>query len=530
MTVWRWIYSLVLLPALAGAELERRVALVYNAQEPASFELAEFYATQRGVPTNQICRVSVRPVETITRREFDEQIRGPVTEFLAGRPGVHYVVLMYGVPLRIENNPQLKAPVEDRPVPAHLQGNQASVESELALVRQPGAAVVGVVANPFFNSRGSFAESGLATQLVLVGRLDAPDPKIVRQMVTDALRVERVGLHGRAYFDIRSTQEPGYRQGDEWIREAYAAFREVGFECELDERPATYGVGDPVTDVAVYAGWYAHHVSGPFTRADFRFQRGAVAYHIHSSSGASLRTRTAYWAGPFLAKGAAATMGNVYEPYLTLTPRVDLFYRRLLSGAVFLEAAYASQPVLSWQTTFVGDPLYRPFGVPMDEQIARLRADGDPDLEWAYLRKVNMLLSVGERAAAEELCREQATALGSAVLWEKCGDLAWADRRGEAALAAYRAALPAGTTELRAIRVTTKLARCYVAGSEFRKALALYEELIAAYPAQANVLELYKQARQLAGQAGDPAREAAWQTRIDEWVAAAAESKRPKRD
>ena len=56
-------------------------------------------------------------------------------------------------------------------------------------------------------------------------------------------------------------------------------------------------------------------------------------------------------------------MGCVYEPYLALHAE-----RRAVSRAVqlgqftFGEAAWAAQPALSWQTTVVGDPLYRPFG------------------------------------------------------------------------------------------------------------------------------------------------------------------------
>jgi len=436
-----------------------RVAIFFNDQEPASRELAEFYAGQRGIPAERVYRLSVRPVETITRREFTEGVLTPLRSQLPA--GVEYVVLMYGVPLRIEQDPNLRDQVE---APPQFALNHASVESELAAqlldARSPAT---GVIRNPWF-------QAPAGTRPVLVGRLDGPDPATVRRMVTDALRVERFGLHGRACFDIRRIEEAGYKVGDDWIRDAAEAFREVGFETELDERPETWPVTAPLTDVAVYAGWYAHHVTGPFTREDFRFQPGALAYHIHSASGASVRTKTLYWVGPLLAKGAAATMGNVYEPYLALTPHVNVFFRRLLAGATFLEAAYASVPVLSWQTTFVGDPLYRPFSVPMDEQIARLTTAGDAALEWAYLRKVNMLLSIGRDAEGRELCRQQAVALASPVLWEKFGDLCVADRRTESAIAAYRTALDQRLADMAVVRVAGKLARLYEAGGETARA------------------------------------------------------------
>ena len=51
--------------------------------------------------------------------------------------------------------------------------------------------------------------------------------------------------------------------------------------------------------------------------------------------------------------GAAATLGNVYEPYLTLTPHLDVFHDRLCAGFTFAEASYMSQRVLSWMTTSV---------------------------------------------------------------------------------------------------------------------------------------------------------------------------------
>ena len=39
----------------------------------------------------------------------------------------------------------------------------------------------------------------------------------------------------------------------------------------------------------------------------------------------------------------------------------------------FGDAAYYAEPVLSWQTTFVGDPLYRPFALALDDDGVLLR-------------------------------------------------------------------------------------------------------------------------------------------------------------
>ena len=110
--------------------------------------------------------------------------------------------------------------------------------------------------------------------------------------------------------------------------------------------------------------------------------------------------------------------------------------------------------MVSWQTTFVGDPLYRPFAVPVDEQIERLTHDHHPDLEWAYIRKINLLLANGDTGAAEELCRTQAATLKSAPLYEKLGDLLPASQRADT----YRRAIEFAGDAFRIIRLKQKLA------------------------------------------------------------------------
>lgn len=116
-----------------------------------------------------------------------------------------------------------------------------------------------------------------------------------------------------------------------------------------------------MTDCALYFGWYAEAVAGPFTQREFRFVPGAVAVHIHSFSASTLRNENTNWVGPLVTKGAAATLGNVYEPYLGLTSHLNILSDRLLHGFTFAESAYMSVPGLSWMSVMVGDPLYRPY-------------------------------------------------------------------------------------------------------------------------------------------------------------------------
>ncbi len=115
-----------------------------------------------------------------------------------------------------------------------------------------------------------------------------------------------------------------------------------------------------MTEAALYFGWYAENVTGPFARPDFRFQPGAVACHLHSFSAWSVRDPVGHWVGPLLDHGAAATVGNVYEPFLSLTVHFDVLAARLVDGFTLAESAYAATPGVSWMNTVVGDPIYRP--------------------------------------------------------------------------------------------------------------------------------------------------------------------------
>src|SRR5207253_3509638 len=104
----------------------------------------------------------------------------------------------------------------------------------------------------------------------------------------------------------------------------------------------------------------------------FRFVPGAIAVHIHSFSANTLRDPNANWVGPLVSHGAAASVGNVYEPYLQLTAHLNILNDRLLHGFTFAESAYSSIEALSWMSVMVGDPLYRPY-------LAWLQLDLPPD-------------------------------------------------------------------------------------------------------------------------------------------------------
>ena len=66
-----------------------------------------------------------------------------------------------------------------------------------------------------------------------------------------------------------------------------------------------------------------------------------------------------------------------------------------------------AQSVLSWQTTVVGDPLYRPFGKDPDQLHQELHARGSKLIEWSWLRLANLNLATGKPLAEVVALLEQ---------------------------------------------------------------------------------------------------------------------------
>lgn len=355
--------------------------VVFNSRDPESRGLAEYYAERRRVPADQVVGLDCPLEEEISRQQYIDTIEQPLRalfdrkKWWSLRTGfedqrevsdnrIRFVVLMRGIPLKIKTTIQPPAPDATPPPRPHAgdpirRHDEAAVDSELSILGAFRDDPFGIINNPYYRRFSPILDSAVSVGLLLVARLDAPTAETVRRMIDDTLLAERIGLYGWSYIDRRSIPESGYREGDDWLQNAAAECWNHGIPVILDNSPAIFPGGFAVTDAALYYGWYDWQAGGAMAAP--QFTPGAIAVHIHSFSARTLRDPNAHWAAPLLVRGAAATLGNVYEPYLDLTPHLDIFNERLLQGFTFAESAYMSLKVLSWMTTVVGDPLYRPF-------------------------------------------------------------------------------------------------------------------------------------------------------------------------
>jgi uncharacterized protein (TIGR03790 family) len=359
----------------SAADLANATIVVYNRAAPDSPGLARFYAAQRHIPNDHVVGLECSTEEEISRQEYDETIAAPLRKIFAERKWwtlrngdgsapvvtsrqITFVVLIRGIPLKIRATATY--PGDQTGSNLIASQNQASVDSELTLLGLFSKQISGAAANPYFQSFRAIAEVD-DSPILLVCRLDGPSAEVVRRMITDAVETEKTGLWGRSYVDGAHNTGGGLADGDQWLETAVKDLRRVGIPVVYDEKPATFPAGYPMSDCALYYGWYAGNVCGPFTDPGFSFRRGAIAVHIHSFSASTLRHAGAGWVGPLLSKGAAASLGNVYEPYLQMTAHLDIFNDRLLHGFTLAESAYMATRALSWMGVVVGDPLYRPY-------------------------------------------------------------------------------------------------------------------------------------------------------------------------
>jgi uncharacterized protein (TIGR03790 family) len=502
------------------------VIVIFNTKLSESKEIADYYAQRRHVPPSQVFGYGLPTTEDMTRDQFRDALEKPLAKSLqskklwrtgprtlpatTNRPSrvepfvleskIRYAVLCYGVPLRILRDPNLREPAAESLRP-EVRRNEAAVDTELALlpVMDQKLPLAGPLSNPVFGTT-NVSLLHPTNAVLLVTRLDGPTASIARGLVDKALEAEEHGLWGRAYFDLRKISDPAYKIGDDWIHNSAEICRHLGFETVVDENPGTFPAGFPMSQIAFYAGWYDENVSGPFAQPVVEFMPGAFAYHLHSFSAASLRTTNKNWVGPLLAKGVTATMGCVAEPYLGGTPDVGVFTARFLyQGFSFGEAAYAAQPVLSWQTTIVGDPLYRPLAKNPDLLAKELEQNQNPLLSWVFLRLLNLNLANG-RPMADWVQRLEDLPLTKhdAVLAEKLGDLYEAQGKPSSAVYAYEQALKLNPSPQQRIRLRFTLAEKLPPLGRELEAYEDYQQLLKETPNYPDKVGVYQRLLPLA--------------------------------
>ena len=485
---------LITIAEAAEQPLAAATIVLYNKAAPDSVQLAKFYAQQRGIARDHLVGLTCSTEEEISREEYDTTIADPLREIFKTRhwwtlhetpdqeesataSSIHFVAVIKGIPLKIRATADYPGDVP-RPGP---MGNrsEASVDSELTVLAFMSHQISGLIPNPYFQNFRAIGDFENATML-LVCRLDAPAAATVRRMIVDAIAAEKSGLWGRAYVDSAHNTSGGMEVGDQWLAQITGQLHKVGIPVVYDETPALFPEGYPMTDCALYYGWYAGAVAGPFTRPDFRFLPGAVAVHIHSFSANTLRDPNANWVAPLVTKGAAASLGNVYEPFLQLTSHLDIFNDRLLHGFTFAESAYMSIRALSWMSVMVGDPLYRPYASWL--QIDAPRDSAKSGTDWKTYHEFAVKNVTRPVSEFRTVARQAASRSRNCPMIEDLGLMEARDGNFSAAASYFQQARTCYAKRDDLLRVVLEEADAWIKQNKPKRALALVRSVLRVVP------------------------------------------------
>ncbi len=408
------LLPLLSVPLCCPALEPEDILIIANGRNKDSVRLAEYYMEQRKIPLEHLLILDVSEEEECTREEYREKILLPVRKYLSEVLPcwrIRCLLLLYGMPFRavtrvpyhdpektsengngeteklFGNNGEIEDIIKNvifgkngkgkdtdgilarirQEVHAQDQRNDltASVDSELALAHQADYPLHGWVPNPYYV--GNHAKKDLIPKenVLMVSRLDGPEPQTVKRIIDDSIRTEAKGLRGTAYFDARwpdpgqKTVTRGYAYYDRSLHRAASFLKEQGrMPVKVNEAEALFQPGE-CPEAALYCGWCS---LGKYADA-FEWQPGSVGYHIASGECVTLKKPgSQVWCKRMLEEGIAATIGPVGEPYVSAFPPPELFFRFLSKGYLGLaESYFVSLPYLSWKMLLIGDPLYHPF-------------------------------------------------------------------------------------------------------------------------------------------------------------------------
>lgn len=367
-----------------------QVLLVINAGSPVSRAVGNSYALQRQVANVLKVRCVDSALgadnETLSLQDYKTSIERPIRAYLAAHPGIDFIVLTKGIPIRIRGGATGN-------IAAGGGVAQPSLDSYLAALDYaalPGAskyhftgketfAANGYAwANRYWNANEPFSHAKFGGYLVT--RLDGYTAKDAVSLVSRALIAEQTPPATGALLDVQSdfgmddiasqpAPFPRTRIAKEspWsffntdMAHAAAVLTARGIPVELDLRRRFVG---HLHDLAGYYSWGSN--DSHFTSTAYESLRFAPGSIGDTAVSTSARTFLPTDGGQSLmadliAHGLTAAKGYSDEPYLQAVSSPTIVLDRYYSGYTMAESFYMGSHLVGWEDVIVGDPLCAPF-------------------------------------------------------------------------------------------------------------------------------------------------------------------------
>jgi uncharacterized protein (TIGR03790 family) len=304
-----------------------RLGIIYNRDSPASAHIAQYYASHRHVPPENVVGLPV-PNRAVIGREELKQLR---TELLERLPSsVHSMLLVWSKPYAAEC---------------------MSITTALAAGYQPGFCEPGcgrTTLNQLFDTQGWLPAD--TTGWLPAMLLPSDDEAMARAVIDRGIASDGARPAGTAYL-VR-TQDTSRN-----VRAAGYADAQAVVANRVRVLELTVPIGRPPTDIIAYFTG----VAGVEELHSLGFRPGAAADHL-TSTGGVLDGTAQMSAVEWLRQGATGSYGSVSEPcnHLGKFPSPAIFLDHYLRGDTLLEA-YWKSVAMPGQGLFIGEPLARPY-------------------------------------------------------------------------------------------------------------------------------------------------------------------------
>lgn len=330
----------------------RNVCIVANVNSLTSAEIAEYYASARGIPLRNICWVSCSTAESVAQTECEDNIVAPIRAFLSdpAMAQIDFIVLTKGVPLKANYG---------------YSSGALSITSILTCVSEPW--ITAYIENPYGPISWDPVECAFSHQLELCGmhmylvtRLDGYTKEDVFSLIDRSLTPSPLGpiLLDQKYLTATS--------GPEWmLNERLAAANGImlakGIPTIFDSTSAFLA---NQSGLMGYFSWGSNDPS--FATEAYRSNTLVPGSLADTFVSTSARTFTPQSTGQSLIvdlinQGACGLSGFVSEPYNAFATYPQVLFDRYTKGYNMAESFYAATPMLYWKSTVIGDPLMAPY-------------------------------------------------------------------------------------------------------------------------------------------------------------------------
>jgi uncharacterized protein (TIGR03790 family) len=319
--------ALLLCRAQAEGLNAERLGVLFNLDDPASRQVALYYAEQRGIPRENIIGIHLPDSKVMTPEVFSP-IRTRVLDQLPA--AVQSLALVWSRPYAV----------------GCMSITSAFAAGYRAAFCQPGCAVTPL--NPLFNADGWLPADTVGWWPAML--LPSTDPALARALIQRGMAADFSAPPGALYL-VRSADE---------VRNVRAAtYPDVALKLahRLRIEQTSTPIERDIPDVLGYFTGARQVAALPL----IHFRAGALADHL-TSTGGVLEGGNQMSALSWIAQGATASYGSVSEPcnMLEKFPNLSVLFEHYTHGETALEA-YWKSVAMPGQGLFIGEPLARPY-------------------------------------------------------------------------------------------------------------------------------------------------------------------------